>query len=501
MNQKLRVYGLLVSVFLSFLFSYQSIAATYSMVDVTLNNNSINWDTKPINVDGSVYMPIAEIIQAAGMQGAFDAKTLVYSIKFEQNEIELKLDNSIASINGKLIQMTGPMKIINTRLMMPVKNLEKLGFMVVDRSGKVLVFKPENGKIIYKVASGDYLWKVSQMFGTPISEIKILNNLTSDNINIGQMLVVKIAEPFSTNYDAVTGSATIKSGAGFGFSDVGYLAAGTHVSVTGKSGLWYKVSTLKGNGYIYYTVIKVTQSITDTTVVSTFFQKSISVDTSGDTISYKQYKVMSGDILWSIAEKMGIPVEELAKVNGLSTSSYLTINQVLIIPVHTIIKKQTVNAQAGEVLDWFTEGQYVLPIGKIAKVTDVQTGLSFNIQRTIGSSHSDTETLTAGDTQIMKNIFGGTWNWTRRAFILEADGRKFAVSIAGMPHAGVEGQPFLQNVYNRSDNYGYGPNYDRISGNQMDGHFDLYFLNGLKHLDNQIDPDHQKMVMIAGGLK
>jgi hypothetical protein len=119
----------------------------------------------------------------------------------------------------------------------------------------------------------------------------------------------------------------------------------------------------------------------------------------------------------------------------------------------------------------------------------------------MGSSHSDTETLTVADTQIMKQIFGGSWSWVRRPFILEVDGRKFAVSISGMPHAGVDGQTFLANVSNRSGDYGYGPNYDRISGNQMDGHFDLYFLNCLGHSSNKIDSEHQKMVMIAGGLK
>jgi len=498
---KLQIRRLLIAFLVLIMLPYQCLASTYNTVDVTFNNNSISWGSNPINVAGTVYVPISEIAQAMGMQGSFDIKTLIYSLKFEQNEIQLKLDNSIASLNGKLIQMPGPMKIIDNRLMVAIKLFEQVGIMVVEKNGKILLFKPEDGKISYKVLSGDFLWKISQMFGTSISEIKRVNGLTSDTINIGQMLVVKVVQPFNTSFDAVTGSATIKSGAGFNYSDVGYLATGTHVMVTGKEGLWFRVITSKGNGYIYNTVIKVTQNITDATPISTFFQNSIFVDTSKDTLSYVDYKVSSGDTLWSVSEKMCLPLEEVARVNGLSTTAYLKIGQILKIPVHTIAKKQNTGDKAGEVLDWFTEAQYILPITKKAKVTDVQSGLSFNIQRTIGSSHSDTETLTAQDTQIMKQIFGGSWNWTRRAFILEIDDRKFAVSIAGMPHAGIDGQPFLQNVSNRSDGYGYGPNYDRISGNQMDGHFDLYFLNGLRHVDNQIDPDHQKMVMLAGGLR
>jgi len=501
MNQKFRLYGFFIAALFLFFNPYQCFASTYTISEVTLNNSSISWDTKPVNVEGNVYIPISEMSKAIGMEGSFDNKALAYSLKFDQNEIQLKLDNSIASLNGKLVQMNGPIKIINNRLMMPLKFLEQVGLIIVERNGKFLVFKSDNGKIIYKVSNGDFLWKISQMFGTSISEIKTLNNLTSDSINIGQMLIVKIVQPFYTNFSAVTGSATIKKGAGFNFSDVGYLSSGTCVTVTGKNGLWYRVTTPKGNGYIYYTVIKITQDITDTTPLSTYFQNSIPVDTSGDTTSYIDYKVVSGDTLWIISEKMGVPVEEIAKINGFTVNTYLRINQILKIPVHTISKKQTTGMEAGEVLDWFSEAQYILPITKTAKVTDIQSQLSFNIQRTMGSSHSDTETLTAEDTQIMKQIFGGSWSWIRRPCILEVDGRRFAVSIAGMPHAGVDGQPFLQNVSNRSDNYGYGQNLDRISGNQMDGHFDLYFLNGLRHKDNLIDPDHQKMVMIAGGLR
>jgi peptidoglycan DL-endopeptidase CwlS len=48
---------------------------------------------------------------------------------------------------------------------------------------------------------------------------------------------------------------------------------------------------------------------------------------------------------------------------------------------------------------------------------------------------------------------------------------------------------------------GYGPNYDRISGNGMDGHFDLYFLNCLRHKDNLMDSAHQYKVLTAAGLR
>ena len=198
---------------------------------------------------------------------------------------------------------------------------------------------------------------------------------------------------------------------------------------------------------------------------------------------------------------MGISDYELASINNISRQAMLNIGDVLKIPVHNVPVKDKVTPKSGEILDWFAEAQYVFPVGSIGKVTDIKTGKSFMIKRTMGANHADCETLTATDSKVMKEIFGGYWNWNRRPFILEFNGRQFAVSISGMPHAGVDGVPFMQNVANRSDNYGYGPNYDTIAGNGIDGHFDLYFLNSIRHKDNQIDASHQQNVLLAGGLR
>lgn len=43
---------------------------------------------------------------------------------------------------------------------------------------------------IYTVKSGDSLWKISREFNTTVSEIRRLNNLTSDILSIGQQLII-----------------------------------------------------------------------------------------------------------------------------------------------------------------------------------------------------------------------------------------------------------------------------------------------------------------------
>ena len=47
---------------------------------------------------------------------------------------------------------------------------------------------PDTGTMEYVVRAGDTLWLLSQRYGTTVAELKRLNNLTSDELSIGQIL-------------------------------------------------------------------------------------------------------------------------------------------------------------------------------------------------------------------------------------------------------------------------------------------------------------------------
>jgi hypothetical protein len=126
-----------------------------------------------------------------------------------------------------------------------------------------------------------------------------------------------------------------------------------------------------------------------------------------------------------------------------------------------------------------------------AVIIDYETGKSFNVVRTGGTNHADVETASAKDTQILKEIYGGSFSWERRAVIVVVNGKKLAASMSGMPHAGRDDKPNRAKVSNRSGGYGYGDNLDGIKGNNMDGVIDVHFLGSRTHDSNRVDSKHQ----------
>lgn len=169
-------------------------------------------------------------------------------------------------------------------------------------------------------------------------------------------------------------------------------------------------------------------------------------------------------------------------------------------------RKEAVNAEKDtkgkiEVLDWWTEASKIFARGSDAKVIDVRTGKSFNIRRSYGGNHADCETLTKEDTKIMKEIWGGSFNWNRRPIIIEIDGRLLAASMAGMPHAGLDNKPVNAIVNGRSGGFGRGTNLDTVKNNNMNGHFDVHFLNSRTHGTNKVNAAHQNAIKEAAAAK
>ncbi|WP_394172554.1 peptidoglycan recognition protein family protein [Guptibacillus hwajinpoensis] len=74
------------------------------------------------------------------------------------------------------------------------------------------VHATNNPRNIYEVKSGDYLWKISQIYGTTVKDLKLINGLQSDLIFVGQKLRVPIM------YEVVSGDTLWKLSQAFNSS-------------------------------------------------------------------------------------------------------------------------------------------------------------------------------------------------------------------------------------------------------------------------------------------
>jgi len=162
-----------------------------------------------------------------------------------------------------------------------------------------------------------------------------------------------------------------------------------------------------------------------------------------------------------------------------------------------VSRSETAATNSALKLPWFDDVKSIYARGDVATVIDVQSGLKMQVKRTYGGNHADVETMTKEDTAVLKEIAGGSWNWTRRPVIVEIDGYRIAASMTAMPHAGRDDKPEVVVVSNRSGGFGTGQNLDAVKGNGMDGHFDIHFLNSRTHSTNKVDSKHQEAIQKA----
>lgn len=137
-------------------------------------------------------------------------------------------------------------------------------------------------------------------------------------------------------------------------------------------------------------------------------------------------------------------------------------------------------------------------------IIDFQTGLSWNVivsnENVLGSFHADVEPKSIKDHEIATQLFSG-FSWTPRpVLVLMPDGQLVAASIHNMPHAGVEEEPYLKLVKNRTGGYGEGLNRDYVKNNGMSGHVCLHFLGSKSHKTQKEVLDHQNAIKMAANI-
>lgn len=215
------------------------------------------------------------------------------------------------STNTYVVQKGDSLYSIASKFNTTVDELKRLNNLTSNslQIGQVLKItdvieeKPTIGDT-YTVQKGDSLYSIANKFNTTVTELKKINNLTSDVLQVGQVL--KITDKVEEK-PIIGNTYTVQKG------DSLY-------SIAKKYDL--TVDELKKINNLTSNVLQIGQVL------------KVSVENEEEPITTQTYTVQKGESLYSIARKFNITVDELKKANNL-TSNLLSVNQVLKIPIET----------------------------------------------------------------------------------------------------------------------------------------------------------------------
>ena len=183
-----------------------------------------------------------------------------------------------------------------------LKSLNNLSsnLLQIGQKLKISATKVDQPNEYYTVKKGDTLYSIASSNNLTVQELKDLNNLTSNNLSIGQSLLIKKMPKENTNVTTYT----VKSG-----------------------------DTLYSIAKKYNTTVNAITTLNNLTSNTLSIGQTLKIPTSTQNVTEQTYTVKSGDTLYSIARKYNTTVSDLINRNNLKTSN-LSIGQKLIIPNH-----------------------------------------------------------------------------------------------------------------------------------------------------------------------
>ncbi len=182
--------------------------------------------------------------------------------------------------------------------------------------------------ITYRVKSGDYLGRIASRYGTTVAKIKRWNNLKSNNIRVGQRLIIYRGgnAPVSAS---TSSSSSSKSQAEVSGGTVYVVKSGDALSTIAEK---YKVTVaqlkkwnnLTGNNIRVGQKLIVSQQAApapDKTEKPKEQTKSSTVKTNDPNIGYTEYIVKDGESLYIIAKKYpGVSAQNIMDFNGIGSN-------------------------------------------------------------------------------------------------------------------------------------------------------------------------------------
>jgi len=116
------------------------------------------------------------------------------------------------------------------------------------------------------------------------------------------------------------------------------------------------------------------------------------------------------------------------------------------------------NVHVVEMLHWH-EVRELLPTSTQIQIFDIGTGIVYHMSVLSSGNHADVEPVTAWDTFLLLESFGGVMTWNARPVWVTIGDRTFSAAIHSMPH-----------------------DISIIQDNDMDGHVCLHFYGSTQHV-------------------
>ena len=174
-------------------------------------------------------------------------------------------------------------------------------------------------RIVYRVKSGDYLGKIAGRYRCTVAQIKRWNNLRSNNLSIGQRLVIYRGGVSSGSASSSKASANTSSASGSSTS-----GAATYTVKSGDTlskiaaGHGITLAQLKEWNGLTSNSIKPGQKLKVKATATESASAPVPAPVSGN---YTVYTVRSGDSFYSIAKNYpGVSAQNIMDFNGINSS-------------------------------------------------------------------------------------------------------------------------------------------------------------------------------------
>lgn len=220
-------------------------------------------------------------------------------------------------------------------------------------------YVPLAGSDYYVVKKGDTLWSIARAYGLTVDKLKSLNNLTSNNLTIGDLLIVKDSSGNSDNSSSADNNKYYIVKKGDSLYSIArrnnmtvdelkslnnltgnILSIGQKLIIRRGSNVPNNVYVVKKGDTLWSIANNFNVSVNDLKNANNKSNNSLSIGeqliipgkSTGENVSTTIYTVKSGDNLYSIARRYNVTVNEIKSLNNLS-SNLLSIGQKLSIPI------------------------------------------------------------------------------------------------------------------------------------------------------------------------